>query len=373
MSRWRPSVAEERWLQVASTLGVAVPQAALTARTGRWRCTGPIARVALFVLGPVAAVLCVGLLGLGSETALLVAGVIVTVVAEWLSVSRRLHASGIEEGLGVAGFLLLGAWLTTATGAGRDFAGGSVDTLMLIAAAGAAGGRRLNAFVTTCAAIALVYWAGSTTSAHVLDRSLGAGMTSFVFGMTLAAVALTLGAREFRRPSSDRMLDWLVATLPVAAYVPQAAWHRYEAVVPAGVVGAIDATRAATVLLLLALGAAMLLTGLRRRRHAPLLGLLGCIVCLAVEWFPASGLAIETWLILCGLAALVAGFVLERHLRQPRDGLTSASLTDDGDLLDLLQNAGTALLAQRATPSPAEPAFGPGEGRFGGGGASGGY
>jgi hypothetical protein len=373
MSRWRPSVAEERWLQVASTLGVAAPLAVLTTRTGRWRCTGPIARVALFVLGLAAAVLSVGLLGLGSETALLVAGVIVTVVAEWLSVSRCLHASGIEEGLCVAGFLLLGAWLTTVTGAGRDFAGGSIDTLVLIAAAGAAGCRRLNAFVTTCAVIALVYWTGSTTVAQVLDRSLGAGMTSLVFGMTLAAVALVLGAREFRRPSSDRMLDWLVATLPVAAYLPHTVWHRYEVAVPTGVDGATDAAHAATALLLLAPGAAMLLTGLRRRRHAPLLGFLGCVACLAVEWLPASGLATETWLILCGLAALVAGFALERYLRQPRDGLTSSPMTDDGGLLDLLQNAGAALLAQRAASSPAEPAYGPGEGRFGGGGASGGY
>lgn len=376
MSRWRPSVAEERWLQVASRLGAAAPHAALTTRTGGWRSTGPIARVTLFVLGLVAAALCVGILRFGSETALLVAGAIVTVAAEWLSVSRRLHASGIEEGLSVAGFLLLGAWLTTVIGAAWDFTGGSVDTLVLIAAAGAAGWRRLNAFVTTCAVVALVYWVGSTTSAHALDRSLGAGMTSFVFGMTLGAVALTLGTREFRRPSHDRMLDWLVATLPVAAYVPQAAWHRYEVAVPAAAIDAIDTTRAATVLLLLALGMAMLRTGLRRRHHAPLLGLLGCVACvacLAFEWRQAAGLATETWLILCGLAALVAGFALERYLRQPRDGLTSSPMTDDGGLLDLLQNAGAALLAQRAAPSPAEPAFGPGEGRFGGGGASGGY
>ncbi len=49
MSRWRPSPAEERWLEVASELGAAVPPAAMAERTGGWRSTGPLARVALFV------------------------------------------------------------------------------------------------------------------------------------------------------------------------------------------------------------------------------------------------------------------------------------------------------------------------------------
>jgi len=90
---------------------------------------------------------------------------------------------------------------------------------------------------------------------------------------------------------------------------------------------------------------------------------------------PAVPVAPETWLIAWGLMALIAGVTLDRYLRNPRSGLTSASLTRGEGPLDLLQVAGTALLAQRAAPapSPAEPTFHGHGGEFGGGGASGRY
>jgi hypothetical protein len=370
MSRWRPSPDEERWLEVASELGEAVPRAAMAERTGGWRSTGPLVRVALFVLGFVAAVLLLAILGFDDDT-LLVAGLIAALAAEWLTVSKRLHASGIEEGLCLAGFLLIGAWITTLTGPRIDVVGAEVDTLVLIAAAGAAGMRRLNPFVTTGAVIAFVYWIGSTATAHALDPVIGYGVTAVAFGCALAALALALGAREYRRPSHDRMLDWLVATLPVAAYAQHATWNYSIATLYPGA----GTGRLATTVLLLALGVALLLAGLRRRRHAPFIGFMGCVACLAVELRLATTLATETWLILYGLAARIAGVALDRYLRQPRNGLTSAALTHREGPLDLLQTAGAALLAQRAAPEPPppEPTFTPGGGRFGGGGASGQY
>jgi hypothetical protein len=372
MSRWRPSPDEERWLAVASELGAAVPRTAVAGRTGGWRSTGPLARIALFVLGLVAAVLLFGILGVGSETTLLVAGLIAALAAEWLMVSKRLHASGIEEGLCVAGYLLVGAWITTLVEGGPRFAGGSVDTLVLIAALAAAGLRLLNPLVTTGAVLAFVYWVGSTETARALDQAIGGGVTAFTLGCVLAAVALALGAREYRRPSHDRMLDWLVATLPLAAYAQHANWSYFDAL---HVSGSGAAARLVTAVLLLALGAALLVAGLRRRRHAPLLGFMGCIACLAVELRLATTLATETWLILYGLAALVAGVALDRYLRQPRNGLSSAPLDSREGPLDLLQTAGAAILAQRTAPEPApsRPTVTPGEGQFGGGGASGNY
>jgi hypothetical protein len=229
----------------------------------------------------------------------------------------------------------------------------------------------LNPVVTTCAAIALVSWVASTATAHALDQVIGRGVTAVTFGCALAALALALGAREYRRPSHDRMLDWLVATLPVAAYAQHAARGYYvEPLVTGAGTG-----RLATTAVLLTLGVALLLVGLRRRRHAPLLGFLGCVACLAAELRLATTLATETWLMLYGLAALVAGVTLDRYLRQPRNGLTSAALTHREGPLDLLQTAGAALLAQRTAPAPPPPesTFTPGGGRFGGGGASGNY
>jgi len=372
MSRWRPSPDEERWLQVASELGAALPLPALTERTGGWRSTGPLARIALFALGIVAAALLFGVLGIDDVTMCLVAGLLATLAAEWLTVQKRLYASGIEEGLCVAGFLMIGLWFTSVVGPGPDFGDGRFQVLLLIVAAGAAGLRRLNPFVTTCAVIAFVYWAGSTATAHALDWAIGADMTVLAFGCALAAFALILGAREYRRPSHDRMLDWRVAALPVAAYAQHANWGAFE---PAYAASGSGTTRLATVVLLLVLGAAMLATGLRRRRHAPLWGCMGCIAGLAVELRTSIAVAPETWLILCGLVALIVGVAADRYLRQARNGLTSASLTQREGALDLLQIAGTALLAKHAAPEPppAEPGFEPGGGRFGGGGATGGY
>ena len=88
MSRWRPSPDEERWLEVASELGALVPRAAMAERTGGWRSTGPMARIALFVLGLVAAALLFAILGYGNETNLLVAGLIAVLAAEWLTVDQ---------------------------------------------------------------------------------------------------------------------------------------------------------------------------------------------------------------------------------------------------------------------------------------------
>lgn len=372
MSRWRPSPDEERWLEVASELGAAVPRAAVAGRTGGWRSMGPLARIALFVLGLVAAALLLGILRFGDESSLLVAGLIAALAAEWLTVRKRLHASGIEEGLCVAGFLMIGAWLTTLFHARPDFIGATIESLLLIAAAGAAGLRLLNPLVTTCAVIAFVDWVGSTAAARALDQTIGGGVTAIAFGCMLATLALVLGARRYRRPSHDRMLDWLVATLPYAAYAQHAAGSAYEVL---RVPGATGTGHLATAVLLIALGAALLIAGLRRRRHAPLVGFMGCVACLAVELRLATTLATETWLILYGLAALIAGVALDRYLRQPRNGVTSAALTRREGPLDLLQTAGAALLAQRATPEPPPPqtSVTPGEGRFGGGGASGKY
>ncbi len=372
MSRWRPSPEEERWLEVTSILGAALPPLALADRTGGWRSTGPMARIALFVLGVIAAALLFGVVGFADEAMLLVAGAAAALAAEWLTLRQRLFASGIEEGLTVAGFLMIGLWVAIEVVEGSTHGESRLQVLVVIVAAGAAGLRRLNPVVTTCAAIALAAWAGSTGPAHALEDAIGANVTALALGCACAAAALILGAREFRRPSHDRILDWLVAVPPAAVYALDAKWRVLDKLeLPSGS----HTTRVAIIALLLPLAVALLATGLRRRRHAPLWGFLGCLAALAVELRAAVPIAMETWLIACGLVALVAGLALDRYLREPRNGLTSASLAKREGPLDLLQVAGTALLAHRATPEvpSVEPGFEGGGGRFGGGGASGQY
>lgn len=369
--RWRISPDYERWLAVAAELGATAPRVDLSERAGGWRSTGPLARIALFVLGLVAAALLLGISGFRSEITLLIAGLVAALAAEWLVRARRLFASGIEEGLCVAGYLLIAGWITTLISTPAGFSTGPIATLVLIAAAGAAGLRLLNPLVTTCAVIAFVYWVGSTAAADALEQAIGGGMTSFIVGCSLALLSLVLGAREYRRPAHDRMLDWLVVTLPVAAYAQSTSWRVYAELDYAGA----SASRLVIVAMLLALGTAMLIIGLRRRRHAPLLGFMGCVACLAIELRGVTALATEAWLIICGLVALVVGVALDRYLRAPRNGLTSAALSSREGPLDLLQTVGAAVLAQRTAselPQSDAPVTG-GGGRFGGGGASGSY
>lgn len=357
---------------MASRLGGAIARDAVSEHAGGWRSTGPLARVALFVLGFVAAALLFGILGFRDEATALVAGLLAVGVAEWLTVRRRLHASGIEEGLCVAGFLLVGLWAASVAAEALGNPVYESARLVLVLAAGAAGLRLLNPFVTTCAVLALIDWSGSTTAARALDQAAGAGMTDFLSSCALASLALALGARTYRRPSHDRMLDWLVVTLPLAAWPRHAAW---SVAAGAGELSAMPSGRLLVAPVLLALGAAMLIVGLRRRRHAPLLGSMGCMAGLAVELRLAGALSTEAWLILCGLFALTVGFALERRLRRPRSGITSAKLTDREGPLDLLQSVGAAVLAARAAPGAqqADPPVAAGGGRFGGGGASGRY
>jgi len=177
-------------------LGAAVPPTAFTARTGGWRSTGPLARIALFVLGFRRRGAGVGILGFSDEPTLLTAGLIANARGGVAHVQKRLYASGIEEGLSVAGALLIGLWFAFEVVPEPSFMDGNFHDLVLVFAAGAAGLRRLNPLVTTGAVIAFVSWVGSTATARGLDQAIGAEVTALVFGCSLAALALILGARS---------------------------------------------------------------------------------------------------------------------------------------------------------------------------------
>ncbi len=129
VSVWRPSPDEERWLEVAARLRGTLAANLATERTGGWRSAGLFARIALFVLGLVAAALIRLVLGFNHDVMLLVAGVIAAAAAEWLKVGKRLHASGIEEGLCVGGYLLIGFWIAGKVGP----ASGSPGVRLLVA------------------------------------------------------------------------------------------------------------------------------------------------------------------------------------------------------------------------------------------------
>jgi hypothetical protein len=365
----RPTPAEERWLAVAAALGRKLPADGLAARTGGWRSTGLLARIAMFVLGLLAVGLIAGILGLGGTTAMLIAGVIAAFAAESLARGKRLFASGVEEGLCLGGWMLLAGWLLTVFDSFSFYAESWFPPVLILAAA-AAGLRLLNPFITTVAAIAFVRWAGWEVAKWPVLSAVGAGVTTLVIGCALAAVVLWLGARRFERPSHDRMLEWLVAILPLGSYTGVAAWAAYSMQADRSGAG-----RWVPLLLFASLGAAMLVAALRRHRHAPLFGFMACIAGIALEMRFVTGISTEAWLIGCGLIALIVGVALDRFLRVPRNGFTSESLSEPDSPLDVLQTAGAAVLTHGSNTSAPQPApqVAGGGGRFGGGGASGSF
>lgn len=369
MSRWLPSAAEERWLAVAARLRPHVAPNALDVRAGGWRGVRPLARAALFVLGTLAALLALAVLGFDDDPTMLLAGLLAIGAGEALKVSQRLHAAGIEEGLWAAGAMLVATWIGGEAAPAFGHAT-VVWWFVILVATATAGARLLNPLLTTCAVLAGIEWLAALAPARVIDASSGSGTTGLVVGSALAAGALWLGGREYRRPSVDRMLDWLVVVLPLFAYA------RYHGAYVVGPGLGLHASRPLTIVALLALAGSMALAGRRRRRRAPLLGLLGCLACLAVEFANLVGGPAEAWLIGYGCVAIMAASLLERRFQATRDGITSARLDDRDDLFGELSSTLAAAVAAR-TSTALEPAVpeerpAPGrDGRFGGAGASG--
>jgi len=364
---WQPSAAEERWLALAARRRGLRQVPLLVARSGGWRSVGFWTRCALFFIGQVATGTMVRLFSLlHVPRPLLAAGLASVAVAEWLIRRRRLVAAGIEEVLEAAGLLLVVIDVLTHVG-GRS----EVAAALLVAAAFAAAGLRLlNPLFTTLAALALSF-ALDLAIARAPAASGQAAATAASLGCLLVALlALLAGATSLQRPSHDRMLDWLVVAMPLAAYLWSAGGRNGFAAVdylqrhaPAQLL---------TPLLPLAFALVALAVGVHRRTHAPLLAFMTCTACVAYELRGVAHWPPEAWLIAWGSTALALAVALDRYLRRPRRGFSSRQLSDGAGALDLLELAGAARLTPQAAPQPAR-GMTPGGGGFGGGGASGDY
>lgn len=367
MSGAQPTPAEERWQALAGrhpslrTLAGAAPEA------GPWRRTTLLTRCLLFVFGVFAAGLSYGVIRLfGLPLPGIVTGCVLVGVAELLIRRRHLFASGIEESLWACGAAMFGfEWIELLL-RGSDVV--AVSWMALFAAL--TGWRLLNPMFTTLAALlASVALALATGGGGLASDTSIAGYACFLSG----GIALAAGAIRFERPSHDRMLDWLVVILPVAGYL-WLCWNRNGPLTLQSLRD-LDLAVLQPLLLLALYGVAALLTGLRRRTHAPLLAALACLPLLAFELRAVTGLALHWRLILWGGLGLLLAIVVERLLREPRDGLTSRDVEASLPALELVQLGSTALASAHATgassgAAPAPRVEGQG-GSFGGGGASG--
>jgi len=365
MSAWRISAQQERWLALNGLFSAQHKTEFFAQHIGDWHSASFIARCAFFVLGMVVGTTLYTICELFHlQEARLIAGMSLVVAAEWLILSRRLAFAGIEEALELGGLLLIAfEWL--------DGFERSTDVALALTAAsafGVAGLRLLNPLFTMLAILALTVAVDLTigkSSAHPHAAELWTGLLSYA----IAWLALGLGAIRFQRPSYDRMLDWCVVVMSLAGYLWLASRSGLE---PPDYLTVREPMAWLTLLLPSAFGITALLIGLRRRSHGPLIAVMICIACLAIELRKLTGLSLQARLILWGCIALVAAVLLERYLRRPRAGITSQKLGDSEGALSLLEIAGAATLTPPVLAAPAD-GVAPGEGRFGGGGASGSY
>jgi hypothetical protein len=375
----RPTVAEERWLALAARLRGVLPRGALDDRTGGWKITGPLVRIALFAAGVFGALMVAGIVAVGAgssgENALtgsmIVSGLLVAGGAEAMIRGTKAFQGGVAEGAYATGLVLFVLGLASRLFEHSDPAGvWLLGGLALIAA----GLRVANSFVATVGLALVCGWLGTTAPGGAVDRLLGPGAAPVIAACAAATGALLAGGRTYSRPSTDRLLDAIVAGLPLLTLLfglPFAARTFVDDGMP---VPSSGSTVVALVLIAYAALAATL--GLRRRRHAPLYGaMLAAGIALVVVRRTLGG-PDEAWLVVPGLAMLVTAVALERRLRDRTDGVTSAKLSEREGLGDLVQLAGVATLrAPGGHAGGAEPPPGVegGGGRYGGGGASGSF
>jgi hypothetical protein len=198
MSRWRPSVSEERWLLLAARWPEYREAPPAVAGRGAWRGTGSVARLSLAGLGVViAAATNVVAWALHLPAPALVAGAALLTAAELLIRSRRLWASGIEEALWSCAALGCGYWLDS-----------HVAPALLIAVVALLSGWRLgNALLVLVGALAAGW---QVSNAHWPPAASW---------LLLAALSLWLHGFRLQRPFHDQSLGLLLCVLPAAAYL----------------------------------------------------------------------------------------------------------------------------------------------------------
>jgi hypothetical protein len=377
VSRFRPSVAEERWLALAGRMPKLRESAAFAVRLGGWRAVGMVTRCALFVLGVIAAASAASVVATGSFLAhralhlarvpdfQLLTALALIATAEWLIVRFRLFASGSEEALELAGALILAVDLVGQVNTSRTV----FATLLVAAALVVVGLRLFNPLFTTLAAVVVSFAIEAAIDTRILEFSAMAttcaGLSCFVAG----AIALALGTICLQRPAHDRMLDGLVLVMPLAGYLWLAGNHDFAAV---DYLHDSHLPGLLAPLAPLVYGIAALVVGLRRRAHASLVAFMLCSACVAFELRALTGWSLQARLMIWGVALLAAALALEHYLRRPRRGLTSQRFGDGAGSLSLLQLAGAAILTPRSD-APTAAHMQPGGGQFAGGGASGNF
>jgi hypothetical protein len=350
-------------MTITSRLGAGRRTAWLTERIGGWTAVTSLTRCAFFALGAVAAGLTAAVFSfIHNPSPVYFAGLLLVATAEWLVLQRRFFGAGIEEALEVAGLVMIAAQLVNDS---ADPSGVRISLLIAIVLL-IAGFRLLNPLFITLSAVALSC-AIDFTGTHQSGTHLSAQIAASLFCFGVASLALGVGKLQFRRPSYDQMLSWLVVIMPLCGYLwlegEYAVWAALESLRSAAFIRLLPG------LMLVSFGVIALIVGIRRRTHAPLIAFIVCVGCVGYELRNFTGLSLKMRLICGGIATLFLMIGLDRYLRMPRRGITSSKVGENTGSLDLLQLAGAGTLASQSAQRP-DPDFKGGGGTFGGGGAS---
>jgi uncharacterized membrane protein YgcG len=283
----------------------------------------------------------------------LVGGLLLLVAAEGLVAQRRVFRSGVEEALYLCGAVALVVQLLVwSTGNNEALGIALIATAVLFA-----GWRLLNPLFTTLAA------AGYSLAISSINGSLfGDSLhmrAAAVACVVLAVGALVAGGKKWRRPSHDRMFDGLVIAMSWLAYGWLLQDNGSNPV----------ATHRVALAVALAFLVVNLFAGVRRRQHAPLIGSLGNLACIAYSIYRLVPWPMHWHLMAAGAVLLAVAVLLERLLRHRSKGITSRAIEAPDDM-DLVQVVGAAHLSPAPGSPPPTGVQGQG-GEFGGGGASG--
>jgi len=323
-------------------------------------------RCVFFVLGVFAAALLAAVFELlHVPRFLFVSGVILVAGAEWLILRRRLFGAGIEEALELVGLLMIALQSVDTSVASIEIRVSLIVAAMLLMA----GLRLLNPFFINLSVIASSCAIGFAGLHHSAD-TLEAGTRAGAFCLAVAWAALYINRVQFRRPSYDQMLNWLMVTMPLVGYL----WIEFDDASRVTIESLRQApfARLLPPVMLIAFGLAALTIGLRRRSHAPIIAFMTCVGCVAYELRRLTSLSLEVKLIGWGSVVLLLTLILDWYLRTPRRGITSQRFEESEGSFELLQLAGASVLTPQSIQHSGAQ-FKGGGGAGGGGGASGSY
>jgi len=316
-------------------------------RAGTWRHMSLIVQIVFFVLTIIAVSALYGFFKLLNLPAGWFVPPAAIAVAELLIRRQHFWRTGVESALWIGGLFVFIFSLPSS---------GKVEAILVFVAAFAlAGWRLLNPLFGTLA-ITLVIAYLAAKEWHWL---------ALLFAIVVALLALAALAREWQRPSTEMLWQFLILLMPIAGYVAISVRNSDHFKSDVRVLSTF-----------LALAAIFAIVGIRMRLRLPLMAAVLCLAIAIVESHDYDPLSVESQLIVFGAVTLATAAAILRSLRGKETGFV-LGIAKRSDLQDALSVAPTLIAAgvggapHGGAPQSPQPVGGGGE--FGGAGSSGNF